>query len=112
MPEVLDVACRISAKFHEMPVEEVDEDVINAKSPGLGIAGWSDPRLVVLDYDVIESERQAREARRSPWSFGEHDDCGDEEVERLNTQMVQFIVALGERGSGRRAILKMICRAS
>ena len=108
LPEVLDVAYRNFAKFHEMLIEEVDEDVINAKSPGLGIAGWSDPRLVVLDYDVIESERRARESRRSPWSFGEHDGCDDQETERLNTQMVQLIVALGERGSGRRAILKAV----
>ena len=57
------------ANFWEMPVSEVTEEVIHAKCPSLGIAGWSDSGFVVVDYGVIELERRARDSIRVCWAF-------------------------------------------
>ena len=73
-------------------------------SPSLGIAGWSDPALVVLDNGLVDSERRMRE--RHERSLGGRDVCDDEDVEGQNVQVIRLIAALGEKDSGRRAILK------
>ena len=44
-----------------MPPEMVSEEMIAERGSSLGIAGWSDPSLVVRDYDEIELEKKKRE---------------------------------------------------
>ena len=77
-------------------------------SPALGIAGWSDERTVVRDWADIEREKQLRESREnsSCWAFGSPDEQGD--IAQQNLAVVRLISALGELGSGRRAVLKAI----
>ena len=87
-----------------IPAEDVNADTILRHSPYLGIAGWSDPALVVLDDGLVDSGRQMRECQER--SLISRDVCDDEDVENQNVQIVRFIAALGEKGSGRLAILK------
>jgi hypothetical protein len=104
LPDVIDRACANYARFRSVPVDAVSADTIMMYSPSLGIAGWSDPALVVLDYGLVDSERRMRE--RQERSFGGRDVCDDEDVESQNVLVIRLIAALGEKDSGRRAILK------
>ena len=52
-PEVIDAACQNFAMSVELARNQVDEALINSRSPSLGIAGWSDTKLVVLGYGEI-----------------------------------------------------------
>ena len=60
LPEVIDAACENFAKFWQVSRSLVDEDLIMRRSPSLGIAGWSDPHLVVRDYGEIDRDRRAK----------------------------------------------------
>ena len=74
--------------FCQMPVEDVNQELIYARFPLLGIASWSDPRLVVLDHVVIERERRSRDSRRVCLPF--HDTIEADDVESQNVQVLQF----------------------
>ena len=102
LPEVIDRARVNFAKFWEMPVEAVDEKTIMKKSPALGIAGWSDPYIEIRDYGLIDSERRMREQQERFLSGHTVDDEGTEDQ---NVQIIRLIAALGNKNSGRRAIL-------
>ena len=56
LPGAVDAACLNFAKCWQLPRCSVNEDFIMYKSPSLGIAGWSHPDLVVLNYDEIDRE--------------------------------------------------------
>ena len=85
----------------------VDEQLIMSKSPSLGIAGWSDPDLVVRDYADIERERLQRE-RQVWWSFDLP--AAAENVEDHNVKVLQLISILGEKDAGRNAILQALAQ--
>ena len=104
LPDVIDRACANYARFKSVPVDAVSADTIMMYSSSLGIVGWSDPALVVLDNGLVDSERRMRE--RQERSLGGRDVCDDEDVEGQNVQVIRLIAALGEKDSGRRAILK------
>ena len=72
------------------------------KSPSLGIAGWSVPYLELRDYGFIDSERRMREQQERFLSGHVVD---DEDTEDQNVQIIRRIAALGNKDSGRRAIL-------
>ena len=81
---------------------------MTSKSPSLGIAGWSDPEVKVLDYAQIQKDKAAKEAPLSAcWAFGKPPEV-DNEVEDSNVQVAWIICALGDTGAGRRAIIKAI----
>ena len=61
LPEVIDRACVNFARVWSVPVEAVNADIILERSPSLGIAGWSDPALMVLDNGLVDAERRMRE---------------------------------------------------
>ena len=102
LPEVIDRARGNFAKFWNMPVEAVDEETIMKKSPSLGVAGWPDPYLEIRDYGLIASERRMREQQERSLSGHIVDDEGTEDQ---NVQVIRLIAALGNKDSGRRAIL-------
>ena len=91
--------------------------MINARS-SLIAAGWADANI--LDWDSIDSERRAaeeyqrdRESRKTAacWAFGTPDTAHsgtDEQSSAHNGQVASLINALGERGAGRRAILRAV----
>ena len=79
-------------------------NLIVERCPFLGIVGWSDPALVVLDNGLIDSERGMRTQQERV--VGGRDVCDDGDVENQNVQIIKLIAALGEKDSGRRAIPK------
>ena len=110
MPEVVDRACHQFAKFWNVSRAIVDEAMINRHSPSLGVAGWSDPEIVVLDYDDIRREKLLYEKMSRPdacWNVGSNSEEDDASEER-NAQVARLINALGESGAGRRAVLKAV----
>ena len=111
LPEVIDRACQNFAKFHQKARIDVNEIMINKVSPSLGIAGWSDPHLNVLDYGEIEREKSAREkskATTSCFNFDTVDAQCDVDMSKQNTEVAKIIELLGKDGAGRRAILKAV----
>ena len=103
--DVIDCACaNYAAWFLGVPPEDVDADTFLRRRPSLGIAGWSDPALVVLDNGFVDSEMPMHE--RQERSLGGRDVCDDEDVENQNMQIIKLIAALGEKDNCRRAILK------
>ena len=99
-PEVLEAARQNYAKFYDVDVSTVDEAAVGATS--LGVAGWSDPRTVVRDYDSIDDEREARGC----CAFGDLHEVDD--VGEHNSQVTRLLEVLGGFGAGRRAVLKAI----
>ena len=110
LPNVVDAACINFAKCLQLPTSLVNKYLIMYRSPSVGIAGWSHPDLIVLDYVEIDRERRERERLREPfasWIFGPR--CGEEDIaEKHNAQVAKIISALGESGAGRRAVLKAV----
>ena len=112
--EMLESARRNFAKFQQIPIADVDAMMIDRLGSSLGVEGWADPRLVVLDYDQIERDRISRETRtaHSCWSFGTYEETSssvdDGDVEGHNDQVAKVIACLGETNSGRRAVIKAV----
>ena len=104
------------ATFWHAPIETVNQSMIERLGSSLGIEGWSDPNLVVLDYCAVELEKRAREKSESEagrcWSFGNPGDAFDmdeaTDVESYNLQVSRILETLGGSGAGRRAIITAI----
>ena len=73
------------------------------EEPVTGHRWMSDPTLTLQDNGPIDYESRMRE--RQEHSLGGHDIVDDEDVEHQNAQIIRLISALGNRDSGRRAIL-------
>ena len=108
-------------KKSHCPRDQVDEEMIELVSPALGIAGWSDPNLNILDYGQIEAEKSRREvseamAASGCYAFGGPHSAssvvGDMDPKDAatahNLQIAKIIDLLGKTGAGRRAILKAV----
>ena len=116
LPGVVDKACENFAKFWHWPREDVSESTVVYWSPALGIAGWSDPELRILDYGQIQAEKDERERREkqphiqpgAAWSFGDKGSGQqvDQQAEEYNRQVTKLIEILGDPGAGRKAIIK------
>ena len=110
LPEVIDRACHQFAKFWNISRAIVDETMINKHSPSLGIAGWSDPEVVVLDYEDIRREKlhyEKMSRQDAGWNLGS-DGEDHAATEARNAQVARLINTLGESGAGKRAVLKAI----
>ena len=111
---MLESARRNFANIQQIPIADVDAMMIDRLGSSLGVEGWADPRLVVLDYDQIERDRISRETRtaHSCWSFGTYEETSssgdDGDVEGHNDQVAKIIACLGETNSGRRAVIKAV----
>jgi hypothetical protein len=95
LPEVVLEARKKYARFCGVAIGEVSEEAVANTS--LGIAGWSDPQIGLLD------DKQA-----TPWTFGDLADGGDGSAE--NVQIAKLIEVLGASGEGKRAVLKAVAK--
>ena len=80
----------------------------------MGIEGWSDPNLRLLDYGEIEEEKRRRESNQCGCcAFSTRArDPEDEDMRAAadvhNDQVIKLIDALGQSGAGKRAVIKAI----
>ena len=94
-----------------MDVETVTVDIIERIGSSLGVEGWSDPNLVVLNYEDIEREKHQRETMGAMpcWSFGLPGDSFDVPVDNVidhNSHVSRILNTLGASGAGRRAVIQ------
>ena len=99
LPKVIDQVRVNFVKFWSLPLEAVDMNLIVERCPSLGIAGWSDSALVVLDHGSNDSERRMREHQER--ALGGPGSGDDEDVENQKVQIIKLIPALGQKDSGR-----------
>jgi hypothetical protein len=95
------------AYFWQRPVEEVTLEFVEEFGSSLGVAGWADPNLRLLDYAAIENERLA-----SCCSIGSGDNEFEDEEQGASDahsrQVIKLIDILGQTGAGRRAVVKAL----
>ncbi len=118
LPYVVMRACMNFEYFYGLDPGTVTSKMIDTRS-ALTVAGWAD--VVLTDYDQIDRERvrrdgdgHAEDTTFGCWAFGRstahggRNDVASQAASDHNEQIAKLISALGESGSGRRAILRAV----